>query len=67
MGEQKDRRVERTRELFETMGTVRRCDLPPGVGQRTVEQLVKKGIVEIAYPGIGRYSKDFAWRLRRAD
>ncbi len=67
MGERKDRRVERTLELFEAMGTVRYRDLPPGVGQKTVEQLVRKGIVEIAYPGIGRYSKNFAWRLRRAD
>ena len=44
---------------------VRYCDLPPGVGHKTVERLANKGLAKVVDPRAGRHSKAFTWRLVR--
>jgi hypothetical protein len=63
MGVRKDRRAKLTLEVFKQHETVHYCDLPAGVGAKTVQRLIEKGLVEVVDPTVGRYSKLFAWRL----
>ena len=65
VGGKKDRREERTLEVFKSMKTVRYCDLPAGVGRKTVARLMAKRLVEVVDPAIGKYAAKYAWRLVR--
>ena len=65
VGDKKDLREERTLEVFKTLKTVRYCDLPAGVGRKTVTRLIAKRSVEVVDPAIGKYAAKYAWRLVR--
>ena len=58
-------RAERALKVFKERQTVHYCELPGGVGHKTVARLIALGLVEVVDPSIGRHSKEYAWRLVR--
>ena len=50
-------------QAFEGRTVLRYCDLPPGVGHKTMEYLVDKGIVRIATADIGPHASEYGWLL----
>jgi hypothetical protein len=50
---------------FEGRTSLRFCELPLNVGQRTMNQLVAKGLIEASDTFISRYSRDYSWKLVR--
>ena len=38
-------------------------DLPTGVGLKTMALLVERDIVQVVDDTVGKYAKDYAWRL----
>lgn len=47
---------------LETRGLLRYCELPPGVGYKTMDRLVKRGIVRaVDLPRAKRQPRNLAW------
>jgi hypothetical protein len=49
-------------QAFEKQSVLRFCDLPTGVGAKTMRLLIAKGLVELVDKNIGEYAKDRRWR-----
>jgi len=58
-------RERRALKAFEQREVLYVFRLPGAIGRKTMEQLERKSLVEIADPAVGRYSNDFGWRLVR--
>ncbi len=55
-------REELALRAFEELAVLRYCDLPVGVGEKTMRSLIAKGLAELADPNIGKYAKGRCWR-----
>jgi hypothetical protein len=49
-------------QAFEKQAVLRFCDLPIGVGHKTMRLLIAKGLVEVVDKNIGVFAKDRRWR-----
>ena len=47
---------------FEEQAVLRFCDLPTGVGTKTMRALIAIGLVELVDNSVGEYAKDRRWR-----
>jgi hypothetical protein len=56
-------RAQRALESFQGLEVVHFYDLPTGVGPKTMALLVERGIVQVLADKVGKYAKDYAWRL----
>jgi hypothetical protein len=56
-------RKQKALEAFKKRPVLRFCDLPNGVGMKTMDALVALGQIEVVDPTAGRFSFSYAWRL----
>ena len=47
---------------FEELAVLRYCDLPGGVGEKTMRALIARGMVELVDKSIGEFAKGRCWR-----
>jgi hypothetical protein len=50
---------------FDELAVLRYCDLPVGIGEKTMRALIAKGLSELVDPNIGEYAKGRCWRRTR--
>jgi hypothetical protein len=65
MGQYREFRKQKALQAFERRPILRLCDLPNGIGRKTLNELVQLGLIEVADPSIGHYSFGYAWRLKQ--
>lgn len=56
-------RQQRALEAFNGREFVYFYDLAPGVGRKTMCELVKLGVVNVVEDGLGIYAKNYRWQL----
>ena len=59
-----DWRELRALDALKEKKVLRYSDLPYMVGRSTMGRLVKRGLVDTARNQVGKYAKDFEWRLK---
>jgi len=55
-------REELVLQAFEKETALQFCDLPAGVGHKTMRSLIARGLVELVDNTIGEFAKDHRWR-----
>ena len=48
---------------FEGKNSLRFCELPSNVGQRTMNRLVARGLIEADDNHVSAFSKNYRWKL----
>jgi hypothetical protein len=64
VGEYWEYRHQMALEAFKKRPLLQFCDLPNGVGMKTIDELIALGLIEVADPTVGRFSFGHAWRLK---
>jgi hypothetical protein len=64
VGQYREYRKQRGLEAFKKRPILRFCDLPNGIGIKTMDELIELGLIEVADPTVGRFSFGYAWRLK---
>jgi len=65
MGDRLTPREAEALRAFEGRNCLRIHELPLNVGQRTMNHLVARGLIEATDTFISRYSRDYSWKLVR--
>jgi hypothetical protein len=64
VGEHWEYRHQMALEAFMKHPLLQFCDLPNGVGMKTMDELIALGLIEVADPRVGRFSFGYASRLK---
>ena len=52
---------------FAEQAVLRFCDLPIGVGYKTMRSLISKGLIELEDKNIGEFAKDRRWKRTKRE